>query len=335
MSWKLSKVTSPVSDELVNFVEKASILSEKVSAVLNNATGLLDIVSILFSTKTDPMAATMVTIVELLKAFLNDMFGTGIYSLVVSPLHLEDQFNGMSEVKKVIVDRLFEDSVPENLTTEGGIPVLTPYKAIEHAIESFDDFWDKNRPQFSELAQVSAYGIMVTAPTKEVFIELLELLSVVFSIPDFDLLLRKLEIIGDDDGVSTNPDWQSLKLNSFEPLGEIQKAVDEFLQLASGYLLPKNSAVEDLIDTIIDKVNELNSAIELLSDLISRLKKVAEATGIWVFNYGPQVGGTFSIQEALYDPVFYTMDDNKFTVLSLFVGGGASLEPVELIKQLL
>ena len=336
MSWKQSNVQSPVDDELVKFLENSAVLSDKVSGILDTASEILDVVSALYVEEADPLASVMGIIVSQIQNFFNDLFGTGVHTLVINPFGKEKDSKDKPGVKKKIVDEVLGESTLFDLKTdEFGIPLLTPSDAIDLAVDSFYDLNDPDRPIFSEGATIGAYGILLTAPGLEIFIESLEALNEIFSIPEFEYTLKKVKLLKNPPAASENPDWQKLALNSFEPLGEIQREMNDYLQIALGYLSPKNSALEDLIYLIIDKVTELNDKIRVLTNLLLRLRNAADATGLWVFKFGPTTGGTLSLEDALLDQDFYLLSDYKYTALALFVGGGPSLKPIQILSSLL
>jgi len=336
MSWKQSGIASPVFSELTKFVENCEALFSSTSRILSVASEALDIVKELYVAESDPIAAVMATITAEIQNFMNDTFATGVHTLVINPFKKEQKYIELPGVIKKQVDKVFAEAyIPDLKTDEFGYPKLTPIEAIDLAVESFYDTGDPDRPIFSDDATVGAYGIMVTSVSVDIFADILGVCNSIFSIPEFEYILKKVNLIRSKEEASTNPDWQKQALNSYEPLGKVQRTLDDFLQITLGYLNPKTSAVEDLIDLIIDKIDELNGKIQDLAQLLNDLKNATDATGLWVFKLAPQVGGTLSIENALYDNEFYSLSENKYTAFALFVGGGPSLRPIEIIQELL
>lgn len=336
MYWKQSNVTLNVSKELRDFAGQAAAISSKVSSVLGAAVELIDVINFLYQEQADPFAKIMAVIAYQLQDFIDDTFSTGMYSLFVSPYFLEGVYQKAPIVKRKIVDEfLTETAISGVRYDKQGYATMTPREAIEKAVDSFYDEGDADRPQFSNNAAVSSFGIMITSPSIDIFKDTLEAFNNLFNISEFDFLLKKLRLGEEDKPASENPDWQSLKLNSIEPLAELQGNLTRFLKLAQGYSNPRTSAVEDLIGTVVDKIYELGYNVDVLSDLLSRMRNATSATGVHIFDYSSTSGGIWGIQDALYDTDLWKMEDNKYTVFALFVGSGPTEKPIKIIKQLI
>lgn len=78
-----------------------------------------------------------------------------------------------------------------------GFPLLSASQAIQSAIDSFDDEGDPNRPQFSSSAEVAAFGLMITFPTFQQFLNLLNLIGDLFDFPQLDFVKARAQRFSD------------------------------------------------------------------------------------------------------------------------------------------
>lgn len=313
MSWKQSPVNGPVSDAVKDALTPISNSLGSVAPLLATAKALLDIAKVFVQGVNDPFAQIISQAADELEDLINDTFGTGFFVLTVNPFKLE----GI---------RRFDDF---------GTPLLTPSQAIEIMVNSFDDLGDENRPQFSDSATVTSFGIMATAPDLAGLLDLIRQLIALFAIPEWELILTEHERRSDDTVTpSVAPDWESLRLNSFSPFDEVQRNLNELLEAVRGTTVVPDSNLADLIDLITQKVTRLQQLTEQIRAIIDQA--AGSVTGLYVFELDPTTGGNNLIKQELRDPFLeQCTPDNGYTVSVLFVGGGPSLIPVQNLKELL
>lgn len=200
-----------------------------------------------------------------------------------------------------------------------GVPILKPRDCINLAIDSLDDLGDSNRPIFSDAVEISAIGFMATSPGFDQFKKLLEDLIAVFAIPDWELALYRFnEIVPNTLPPSTIPDWSSVRLNSFAPMDQLQKQLIGFLETLKGFQLTSTGNLQDLIDIMTARTNQLEKISKDLDDLA---KAITTATGVFVLNVPIGVGGVNRLKTELSD-AFLECQNNNYTIMTLFVGGG-------------
>ena len=224
-----------------------------------------------------------------------------------------------------------------------GFPLLSAGAAIEVMVQSLDDPGDVDangtlkRPDFSSDAYVCMVGILITAASLEQFLELLNSMRAVLAIPDIDLAVRRTKrYFPSTSEKSTKPDWDSLRLNSFEHLAQMQLALLGLLEDLRGYLLNPADAILDLINMLEQKVARLQALLAQLLALINALDKVS---GVYFLYLPPSPGGNALLKRYLRDPV---LEDpcvqTSFTVGALLVAGGPNgaptLKTVDLIGDL-
>src|SRR5271154_5548535 len=151
MSWNYQNVAGPIPSGLANIVQEFGTVISALSPLLSAASAAVEAAQIFFNPTTSPYAAIVTALIAELEAFNNDLFATGVYYLSVTG---DTALNLGIPVK--------HDSL--------GIPLLTPKQAIQAAINSFNDTCDTNRPQFSQYAEITAFGIMATSPAPEQFL---------------------------------------------------------------------------------------------------------------------------------------------------------------------
>lgn len=121
---------------------------------------------------------------------------------------------------------------------------------------------------------------------------------------------------------SVNPDWRSFRLNSIDHLAALQRLIIKQLETLRGYLVVPDSFIPDLIDIILQKIQVLQ---ELLTAIRQLLNAIFNVSGVYMLQMKTTVGGNEALKRAIRDP-FLEDPCNKtsFTVLALFVAGGAS-----------
>lgn len=299
----------PVPKALGQIAHAASAVTTPLASVLGATSSLLSAAQTFYTSRTSPYKLLLNSILQQLQNFNNDFFGTGVFCLVVTPYTVS---------KPVRYDAL-------------GIPQLTPAQAISAAIASFNDLGDVNRPQFSNSAEVCAFGLLVSAPTLGQFAALINALNALLTVPEFSLLLSRVQALQAPGKKSTAPDWQSVRLNSYPALRDAQKAVNDFISHCKGYVVAGDANIQNLINVIKNKVTRLQNIVKQLQALSN---SISNTTGIYVLNLAPQVGGNTLIQTALRDCPL-EKSPNTYCAMVLFVGGGPSLAIVNNLRKLM
>ena len=142
MPWEQQEVTDPAQQAVSTALTPVSNALGAISPILSTTSALLDIAKAFIIGTIDPLQAALLKAIEGLEETLNDIFGSGMFTLTVNPFRLEGV-------------RQFDDF---------GTPLMTPADIINEMVQSFDDLGDGNRPQFSESAEVVAFGLIATAP---------------------------------------------------------------------------------------------------------------------------------------------------------------------------
>lgn len=312
MPWEQSDINGPVSEAVQDALTPVSNALGAVAPVLETANTLLDAAQTFVDGVKDPFAGLLDDAINELENLVNDTFGTGAFLLTVNPFKLEGV-------------RQFDDF---------GIPLLTPADCIELMVESFDDLGDEKRPQFSDSATVSAFGIMATAPDLAGLLDLIRELVALFSIPEWELVLSAHEERNNTANVSSVvPDWESLRLNSFPPFDQMQRNVIGLLEAAKGTQVVPDSNISDLIGMIQKKVTRVQELTQSIQDILDQA--AGSVTGLYTFELDIQTGGNNLIKSQLRDPFLEQCVPNGYTIASLFVGGGPSAVPVNNLKNLL
>lgn len=312
MPWQQSPVNGPISDAIKSALTPVSNALGAIAPILSAAQALLNIAKAFISGTTDPTQSLLSSLISELEDLVNDTFGSGVFLLTVNPFKLEG------------IQR-FDDF---------GTPLLTPAEAIDIMIESFDDLGDQARPQFSDSATVTAFGLMATAPDLAGLLDLIRQLLALLNIPEWELILTEHEEKADDQFVKSQvPDWESLRLNSFSPFDQVQRDLLELLEAARGTQVVADDNLTDLIEMLTKKVSRIQEITERIRDIIDQA--AGSATGLYTFNLPPTVGGNELIQQQLRDPFLEQCVPNGYTVATLFVGGGPSLTPVDNLRKLL
>jgi hypothetical protein len=298
-----------VPQELGNLLNSAGGTIATLQPILQTIKSLLQVAEAFYHGSLDPLSTVVQALLTEVENLVNDFFATGVYTLVVDPI------NRPGIVKY--------DSL--------GIPLMTPGQAIFTALDSLDDKGDPARPQFSDDAQVSGIGLLASAPTVDQFLTLITQLSGIFTIPQWELVFKIAKRHTRTPAVPTPPDWQSLRLNSIAEMKELQDVLLALTQMLRGYAVVPNTNIQDLINIINTKISKLQDILNTMNSLISGLQNT---TGIFVMNMPIDVGGNNRIKTYLRDCPM-ERSTNQYSIMALFIGGGASLQPVDKMRRMM
>jgi hypothetical protein len=377
MAWQKTEITSPIPDAIADALQPVTSLLGAISPLLSTIKAFLQVAKIFLTDFGNIFEGLVDAGITELENVVNDLFGTGAFTLVVTPFTFElsdeqaaaiataydrdvltartayektlreinsdfrltsiERTRRLSNAKFAYNSALSFANRKKNLGRKtdplSGFPLLSPADAILASFLSFDDPGDSQRPQFSNAANVSMFGILVTSPTLAGFGDLLEKLLSVFDIPEWRLLLKKTkrfrEVATDP---SVVPDWRSFRLNSISTLASIQSELLDLIETLRGYLLsPKDSLVE-LANIIAEKVTTLLEILDTIQNFINALTKVS---GVYFLQVPVGVGGNERLKRALRDPILEdSCFKSNFTALALFAGGGPSAQPIHTIGSL-
>jgi hypothetical protein len=314
MPWTVKTISSPLSPAVNDIATATQAGASSVQTLLDAAVVLLDAAKIFFQSGTDPFKLIYEPLVSQVETLINDFFGTGLFELVIDPFKI---FPG--EVN-------FE-------TDKNNIPILTPGNCINLAIQSFDDQGDPNRPQFGDTTDVSGWGFLITAPNIELFKASYEEFVNFWKSDIFDYSILEIEKRRAGPVVySKKPDWSSLRLNQIEDLNTLNQALLTTLSTLRGYIAVADDIINDTIDSLTRKIDQLNVAIALLQDAIDSLSK---SLNIYTFDLPLGTGGVNRIKAELPDEALTAAKNNKYSMLALYIGGSSSAAAAELIRGLM
>jgi hypothetical protein len=379
VSWKKIPIKLPFLEEVTQLFSALKSGADAVSTVLEVGVTALNIAKAVYLAKADPFLFIFQALLSQLEDLINDTFNQGYYTLIVDPrkvsgLRITETNAAFATSVSVVDDQgnpvpaseiaaralaLEEAGLDPTLTYKDmrakvtekrknwkfdnfGIPLMTPSQCVNHMIASLDDTGDPMRPVFSDTAQVSALGFIVTAPDIEQFVALAEPLLAILEIDQLaDLLnefLRRSNRTTAEPSGGTAPDWTANgRLADIEFLRQQRDALLGALAQIKGAVESADQAVVRLIDIITEKLNALNEVVESFSALLTKLQSILDAEGVFVFELDSN-GGTNLIKQQLKAFDASASDifalDSGYTFGVLFVGGGPSYESVKLLQQL-
>lgn len=316
MSWSQKDLTPPLPSEISDIANQISSTTGVVIPILDLTSKLVETASVLFSPGIDPFGNIMTTIVQNIESLINDLFGTGAFELVIEPTNTfgrgirRDQF---------------------------GLAQANPRDVINLAIRSFDDQGDSNRPQFSRFAQVSSFGLLVSSPDILSFRNILQKLKLIWNIPKIDeidfTIDRSVNSASFID--SLGADWDSFRFNEVETFKNIQNELLKSLQIANGYAGITDNTIQNLILVIARKLDQIKNLAIDLKALVDDIQSAGGLNGAYVFDLPLGVGGNDRIKNELVSDELLRLSSNKYTFLSLYVGGGPTAVGVDKIRQLI
>lgn len=345
MTWTKKSIPAPIPEGLDVIAAESSAILSAVSPILDTAISALEAASAFIGSDEDPIQSIALVLLQELQNFNNDLFGTGVFNLVVNPFNLLGENDPMS----IAENQALAPYLPNFNKTFGvrkrdqfGWPLVSPGKIIDIMQQSFDDDGDVNRPQFSESAEVCAFGFLITAPSLESLRPLMESLQAVMDLKQFENILKKLKSkLGEDPNEggfivpSRQPDWTSFRMNSMEPFKSIQRSVNSQIDYYEGLLTTADKALDDLTKVLTAKVTTLRTIIEDLNTILSDLTNATAASGIYLLDVPPAIGGNDYLKSQLDSEELDDLKNNNYSLGVLFVGGGPSLTTVNSIRELL
>jgi len=317
MSWTRKTIASPIPKELQGIAASVDSVASSIDAVLGTIKSLLEAAKIFFLSASDQFKAFAGPVIAELEAIIDNLFGSGLYMLQVSPFTV---------ARKSGYDPF-------------GFPLLTPRDAIISATSSFDDEGDENRPDFGSSGIVSLLGIMVSVPDAQQFYEIIKKLLAIFDIGEIQELVFRIENLLDFRSrastptaqPTTPPDWVSYKLNNIQILKDTENALLDGLQTFKGLLTVPDTIIEDIINTIENKLAVFNNVAKQLRDISFN---VGFASGIYTTTLSNSGGGNAALKEAIQDPAL-GRSTNGYTYMLLFVSGGEAAPVVGTLNTLL
>jgi len=313
MSWKKQTLRFPIPKEVTSIVDTVGIIPTTLSPILSVVSSLLTVAKFIYGGSFDLFKKLVGGLIGELEDLINDLFGTGMFMLVVQPFDAEGKLTYDSE----------------------GIPIITPAQAIKTAQDSFDDLGDENRPIFSDDAVVVGFGFLITAPDLPTFKYTLDSVLNIFDIPQLRFTLKKFEETEPTPKPpSVKPDWDGLKFNSIDGLKEVQEKLLGVVGLLNGMMVTPDDNVNDLIDSIGEKVTNLQNTVDEFQALLDQLKGSINIDGLYMWSADKLSGGTNYLKEQLSSSKMNEIKDT-YSAMVLFVGGGPSLIPVNAMKELI
>ena len=237
----------------------------------------------------DTLAGLLNTLAQLLQ-FLSDVISAAIAALCALIQEIIDQiFNLLNTGIYFYLDKgpFFTGAAPDGL--EG---FLSRWRG------SFQDLGDKSRPVFAGNANVSAMLFLVGANDLPSLQKLLALLGLLFGIPSLswedDLYTFDVPSIIEA-GMSTPPDWRSVRLGEvippFQRLGEMLMAALGMIKIADGY----SGMLAALAQVIAEKAAVLSAIADEIQKLVDEITALIESAGLYILSVdGDSLDGLIS-----------------------------------------
>lgn len=331
MTWTPKTITPPLPPEAQDIVDAISTVTGTVSGILTTFSTLLDAAKIFYNGGTDLFVALMNGIIDAAEDLNNDYFGSGAFQLIIDPFSLPS-----TRYLEQGINDLAEDITGAKIKKKDqfGIPQLTPAECIAAAIRSFDDTGDENRPIFSDAADITALGLLITAPDLSAFLDLLEKLLSVWTLDDLEFIFDRFQLKVNPVKKSVPVDWGSIRFNQIKALGDIQKENNKALAIARGYLNVGDSIIPELIETIQRKVDVLNDSVTTFQSVVDLILAAAGVPNVFVLDVPLGAGGVNRVKIELRDSDLESLAINKYTVMLLYVAGGPTAVGLDKIRQL-
>ena len=114
-------------------------------------------------------------------------------------------------------------------------------------------------------------------------------------------------------------------------MANIQNAMLDLIAYLKGYAVVPDQNLQDLIDIISEKIGILEELMDKLDQIVGDLNTT---TGIFVMYMPGGPGGNTKLKQYLRDCPL-ERSANQYTVMALFVSGGATSEPANTFRKLI
>lgn len=317
MAWEQRNLKVLLPDAMKQVSDTAAGVSSSLQTVVDILDAALKAAQVFATPTADPTSALITALQDELEDIVNDTFGTGFFQLIVTPYTVEN---------------------PRYDTF--GIPLLTPGEVITTMSTSFDDAGDSRRPQFSDSANVTGFGIIATAPDATQLLTAVNGLLSVLNLKEFqNLKLRLDRAVLAESGTtpvrSIQPDWSSVKLEDIPGFSDIKASLVSFLNQIRGYQKVADAFLDDFLSALTNKVNAITNAVDELNKAIQAIEQGLGATGVYWLNIPTAVGGNTYLKQQLPDSFLSSLTTNGYSAGALYVAGGPSVSGLEALKDML
>ena len=315
-SWQPGLQLSPPSgfDALADGVGS---LAAAAGTVLDATGAALDAAKLFLTGVAAPQAAAASALVAGAQDLVNDLFGTGAFTIAVHPW------------------------TPGVGRGEGAWRHLDFPRLVQALAESFDDASDRARPQFSGAADVEMIVVAAGAASPTAFAGLLEALEALLGTREFALAARRVrqalalerEQYAAPVG-SRPPDWRSVTVReAFPGLAPVEAALQENLALLEGYAAAGETAVDAAADLIAAKQAQLATLQSRLDDAAALLAGGISGTGVYKLAVAG-TGGTALLRNELLSATDAPGPELSFCAGVALVGGAGSLAAIREVMAL-
>ena len=313
MAWEKRDIASALPDEFTDIADSAASLSDNLTTVVDTLKAAVLVAKAFVTTNIDPYSVLALAIIAELEALIDDFFASGFSMLVITPNDIE---NGSFDAF--------------------GIPTMTPKRALDEAVKSFDDAGDTRRPQFSDSAQVVGFGMLVTAVSIDELVDKLKGLQSLLNLNGIDFYLNQAERAKATPPApvpSTIPDWKTTKLADIPGFSDLHRSIKGFLNQMRGYLITGDGFLDDFIESLETKVNAISKATTELNNAIDKVIGGIGASGAYWLDIPEAVGGNTYLKAQLPDSTLSSLTVNNYTAMVLFVAGGPSTAGLDNFKS--
>ena len=304
MAWEKRDIASALPDGFTDLADSAATLSGNLETVVDLLKTAVLVAKAFVSTNIDPYSTLAGAIITEIEGLVDDFFASGFSILVITPNDIE---NGSFDAF--------------------GVPTMTPDRALTEAVKSFDDAGDTRRPQFTDNATVTGFGILVTAVSiDELVIALRGLLSLLNldGIAFYLTQAERAQATPPAPVPSTIPNWNTTKMADIPGFSDLHRSLKGFLNQMRGYLVTGDNFLDDFIDSLENKVSAIARATDELNAAIDKVVGGLGASGAYWLDIPEANGGVTYLKTQIPDDALSALTVNKYTAMILFVAGGAN-----------
>lgn len=304
MPWQQRTISSQLPSGFNSLTTSAESLSGSLETAVDVLKGAVLVAKAFVVTNVDPFGTLANAIITEIQILVDDFFATGFSMLVITPNDIE---NGSFDAF--------------------GIPTMTPGRALAEAVKSFDDAGDTRRPQFSDSATVTAFGILVTAVSIDELVTKLEGLRSLLNLKGIDFYLNQVKRAQASPPApipSVIPNWKTTKLADIPGFSDLHRSLKGFLNQFQGYLVTGDGFLDDFVASLENKVNAISRSVDELNSAIDKVVGGVGATGAYWLDIPEATGGNALLKAQIPDITLSGLTVNNYTAMVLFVAGGVN-----------
>jgi len=319
--WQSFDLQDLMPDPVISLANGVNNFISPVKTILSLIKSILSLVKIFLVDSGSALATILKKVQNIINDYVDDLTGTGVYIL---PIYPRSNYYDQNVIA--------ENGFSKYLASIGGGSAAFKRRIVD----SFNDIYDGNRPQFSSSAKVGAFIIAVDSGNLADVVAGIQSLQNIFSATTFEPEIQaptNVEAIGDN--LKVNLRWQIPEIVTFNVMGLFnERNMLEFIKGFNIYRSEKPGdltiAKEDDLEKKIKKGDVVDSSGNVVKP-INGSSPVSSNNYKYLFKNFVGRGDSSTIQSLGFQYSDSGVENNKtyyYTVRTVMSGSSAPMSPL-------